>query len=111
MTIMFCSFRPKPLILRIYGQARTIHAVDPDWDELLALFPPMLGSRNIFDLDIDLVQSSCGFGVPLMEFTSDRQTMAQWSARKGNDGLTKYQQQQDRVSIDGFPSGLPEALL
>lgn len=109
MTIMFCSFDTKPLILRLYGTVRTIHAGDPDWDDLLDLFPPMQGSRNIFDVDVDLVQTSCGFGVPLMDFTADRETMAQWSAKKGDDGLIAYQQEKNRVSIDGFPTGLPPA--
>lgn len=107
MTIMFCSFDTKPLILRLYGTARAIHEGDDDWDELLALFPPMQGSRNIFDLDVDLVQTSCGFGVPLMDFQSERPTMAQWAAKKGDDGITAYQQEQNKLSIDGFPTGLP----
>lgn len=109
MTIMFCSFDTKPLILRLYGTVRTIHAGDPDWADLLDLFPPMQGSRNIFDVDVDLVQTSCGFGVPLMDFVAERETMAQWSAKKGDDGLIAYQQDKNRVSIDGFPTGLPPA--
>lgn len=107
MTLMFCSFDAKPLILRLYGSARAIHAGDPEWGDLLALFPPMQGSRNIFDLTVDLVQTSCGFGVPLMDFTADRDTMATWAARKGDEGLVDYQQAKNRHSIDGFPTGLP----
>jgi hypothetical protein len=68
----------------------------------------MQGARNIFVLDVDLVQTSCGFGVPLMEFQSDRQTMAQWAAKKGDDGIVAYQQEKNRVSLDGLPTGLPE---
>lgn len=107
MTIMFCSFTAKPLILRLYGTARTIHDGDPVWNELLALFPPMKGSRNIFDLDVELVQTSCGFGVPFMDFVSDRETMDQWAERKGESGLRDYQQEKNRFSIDGLPTGLP----
>ena len=109
MTIMFCSFDAKPLILRLYGTARAVHAGDAEWAELLALFPPMQGSRNIFVLDVDLVQTSCGFGVPFMDFQADRETMAQWAAKKGDDGVTAYQQEKNRVSIDGFPTGLPQS--
>lgn len=108
MTIMFCSFDAKPLILRLYGAARAVHTGDADWAELLALFPPMQGSRNIFVLDIDSVQTSCGFGVPFMDFQGDRKTMAQWAAKKGDDGILAYQQEKNRVSIDGLPTGLPE---
>jgi hypothetical protein len=69
----------------------------------------MQGSRNIFVLDVDLVQTSCGFGVPFMDFQADRETMAQWAAKKGDDGVTAYQQEKNRVSIDGFPTGLPQS--
>lgn len=109
MTIMFCSFVREPLILRLYGAARAVHAVDPEWGELKGLFPAMLGARNIFVLEIDLVQTSCGYGVPLMEFTGQRDLMANWAHKKGPDGLVAYQQQKNRVSVDGFPTGLPEA--
>lgn len=108
MTIMFCSVDAKPLILRLYGTARAVHTGDAEWTDLLELLPPMQGARNIFVLDIDLVQTSCGFGVPLMEFHGDRKTMAQWAAKKGHDGILAYQQEKNRVSIDGFPTGLPE---
>ena len=107
MTVMLCSFEREPLILRMYGTARAVHADDTEWDELLALFPPMKGARNIFVLDIDLVQTSCGFGVPLMEFATDRELMDSWAAKKGSDGLHAYQQEKNRVSLDGFPTGLP----
>ncbi|MBK7820500.1 MAG: pyridoxamine 5'-phosphate oxidase family protein [Tessaracoccus sp.] len=111
MTLMFCSVDAKPLILRLYGTGRAVHAGDSDWDDLLGLFPPMQGARNIFVLDIDLVQTSCGFGVPLMAFQGDRQTMAQWAAKKGDDGIVAYQQEKNRVSLDGLPTGLPEPAL
>ena len=107
MTIMFCSFDAKPLILRLYGTARALHAGDPEWDKLLPLFPPMQGARNIFDLNVDLVQTSCGFGVPLMEFQAERETMAQWAAKKGDEKIAAYQQENNRLSIDGLPTGLP----
>lgn len=107
MTIMFCSFERQPLILRLYGTARAVHAGDPDWEALLDLFPPMLGSRTIFDLAVDLVQTSCGYGVPLMELESQRDLMDVWASKKGPDGLVAYQQEKNRTSIDGFPTGLP----
>ena len=107
MTLMFCSFVREPLILRLYGRARAVHAGDPDWDDLLALFPPMKGARNIFDLDVDLVQTSCGYGVPHYEFTGQRDLMDAWAGKKGPDGLDTYQRETNTVSIDGFPTGLP----
>lgn len=107
MTLMFCSFVREPWILRLYGTARAVHATDAEWAALLGLFPPMLGSRNIFVLDIDLVQTSCGYGVPLYEFTGQRDLMRSWADKKGPDGLIDYQAEHNQASIDGFPTGLP----
>jgi hypothetical protein len=107
ITLMFCSFVREPLILRLYGRARAVHRGDPEWDSLLALFPPMTGSRNIFVVDIDLVHTSCGYGVPLYEFVGQRELMNSWATKKGPEGLHAYQQEKNRISIDGFPTGLP----
>ncbi len=64
MTLMFCSFAAEPLILCVYGQALAVHAGDPEWQALTALFTPVTGARQIFDMKVDLVQTSCGWGVP-----------------------------------------------
>jgi hypothetical protein len=107
MTLMFCSFDAKPLIVRVYGTATTLHEGDPRWDELAALFPELPGTRNIFDVSVDLVQTSCGFGVPRMELVEERDTMTVGLERRGSDGVRDYQQANNRLSIDGFPTGLP----
>lgn len=107
MTIMFCSFTRKPLILRLYGTARAVHEPDPEWPSLLSLFPPLKGSRNIFVLDVDLVVTSCGYGVPLYDFEGQRDLMDTWATKKGADKVHAYQQQKNTVSIDGAPTGLP----
>ena len=106
MTLMFCSFVREPLILRLYGTARAVHSRDEEWDELTGLFPPLLGARNVFVLDVDLVQTSCGYGVPEFEFVQQRELMDNWATKKGPDGLAAYQQEHNLVSIDGFPTGL-----
>ncbi|MFJ3957684.1 pyridoxamine 5'-phosphate oxidase family protein [Arthrobacter sp. NPDC090010] len=108
MTLMFCAFTGKPVILRLYGTARAVHRGDAEWDGLLALFPPLRGARNMFILEIDLVQTSCGFGVPLFEYQEQRTLMDSWAAHRGEDGVQSYQQERNRVSIDGFATGLPE---
>ena len=36
------------------------------------MFPEMAGSRQIFDLEIESLQTSCGTGVPLMTFEAQR---------------------------------------
>jgi hypothetical protein len=107
MTIMFCSFDAQPLILRLYGTVTVLHDVDPGWDDLIQLFPNVPGARNLFVVELDLVQTSCGWGVPLLDFVEDRSTYGTWAERKGPDGLAEYQQEKNRVSIDGFDTGLP----
>lgn len=106
MTLMFCSFTRSPVVLRLYGEARAIHERDEEWEDLLGLFPPMRGARNIFDLRVDLVQKSCGYGVPLFDFQEDRTLMDSWAAKKKGDELETYQREKNQRSIDDFPTAL-----
>ena len=101
MTLMFCAFHGNPMILRLYGQARVIHMNDPEWDALYALFDPLPGTRQIFDLSVDLVQTSCGMGVPLYEYTGDRDDLRAWAVKKGQAGLEKYWEEKNQISLDG----------
>jgi Pyridoxamine 5'-phosphate oxidase len=106
MTLMFCSFERQALILRLYGTATEIQPDQPEWDEHIGRFPPMLGARQIFDMRVDQVQTSCGHGVPYMQYAYDRDLMASWARRQGPDGLETYQREHNLTSIDGFPTGL-----
>jgi hypothetical protein len=106
MTIMFCSFVREPLILRLYGAARAVQPGDADWEELSGLFPPLRGSRQVYDVDVDLVQTSCGYGVPLMETVGQRDLMDTWAAKKGPDGVAAYWAEKNTASLDGLPTGL-----
>ena len=101
MTIMFNSFDEKPMILRLYGHAKAVHHNDDNWQELYSKFDPIIGARQIFDLDVDLVHTSCGFGVPLYDYKGDRQTLTQWSEKKGEEGIKQYWQDKNQISIDG----------
>lgn len=106
MTIMMCAFTGDPMILRLYGHARCVHPRDGRWDELSALFPPLPGARQVIEMDIDLVQTSCGMGVPLFDYTGDRAALNRWAERKGADGLRKYWSERNQLSIDGKPTGI-----
>ncbi len=109
MTVMWCSFETRPLILRAYGQARTVHRRDADWAELDAHFPPHIGARQIYDMTVDLVQSSCGYQVPFLSFERDRDTLDKWAEDRGPDGIATYWEERNRKTIDGLPTGiLPE---
>jgi hypothetical protein len=108
MTVMFCAFEGSPLILRAYGQARGVRPHDPDWVELASLFPPMAGMRQIFDLSIDLVLSSCGMGVPVMTFQEGRgeKMLEPWCAGLGEEGVADYQRRKNARSLDGKPTDI-----
>ncbi len=106
MTLMFCAFEGQPLILRLYGTARVIHHADAEWNELFPLFEALPGARQIFDLNIDLVQTSCGFGVPLFIYAGDRDDLAEWATRKGETGLKEYWEEKNHSSIDGIHTGI-----
>jgi hypothetical protein len=106
MTLMWCAFDTRPMILRCYGTARMIAQADQTWDEANAAFPPDTGARQIYDLDIDLVQTSCGYAVPLMEFRADRDVLAKWSAQRDDSAMRDYWAEKNRVTIDGFPTGI-----
>ncbi|WP_071288400.1 pyridoxamine 5'-phosphate oxidase family protein [Mycolicibacterium llatzerense] len=106
MTLMFCSFDREPLILRLYGTAREVQPENPDWDELYREFPPHISARQIYDMTVDLVQTSCGFGVPLMSVESERVLLDTWAEKKGPEGVAEYWQQKNLSSIDGMPTKL-----
>ncbi len=106
ITLMFCAFEGKPLILRVYGSARTIHQQDPEWEEYITHFNDLPGSRNIFLVDIDSVQTSCGFAVPYMDFKEDREILNDWASKKTDGELKDYWTAKNTESIDGFPTGI-----
>jgi hypothetical protein len=106
MTIMLCSFTEKPLILRLYGQGNIYRPRDADWSQLYNLFPPTPGARQVVWLDIESVQTSCGFGVPLYNYEGERETLTEWAEKKGDRGLQEYWYAKNQVSIDGLPTNL-----
>jgi len=108
LTVMFCSFGDEPLILRLYGTATVVRPGEARWDQLVGRFPPIPGRRQIVLLHIESLQTSCGFGVPVYEFKEARQRLTQWAARRGEEGLADYRHKNNRVSIDGLPTGLIE---
>lgn len=110
MTLMFAAFEGKPLILRIYGTARVIHHNDAQWSQLYPLFDPLPGARQIFDLKVELVQTSCGMAVPLFEYVGEREQLNQWAENKGASGLKHYWQEKNRHSIDGLATDIEKNL-
>ncbi|MBZ9712657.1 pyridoxamine 5'-phosphate oxidase family protein [Deinococcus multiflagellatus] len=108
MTLMFCAFEGPPLILRLYGRATMRQPGDEGWAGHLALFPALPGTRQLFVLDVDLVQTSCGMAVPLMTFEAPREDLNRWAERQGDEELHAYRARKNRLSLDGYPTGLPQ---
>ena len=106
MTIMFCSFTDKPLILRLYGTGEVVAPDTAQWDSLIDRFTDIPGKRQIILLQIESVQTSCGYGVPVYELQSERSTLIDWAAQKGVEGIGEYQRQKNHTSIDGLPTHL-----
>jgi len=106
MTIMFTAFEGKPLILRLYGNAKVIHKNDTEWHTLYKLFKPFTGARQIFELDIDLVQTSCGMSVPLLDYIDERDHLTKWANNKGEDAIKEYWLENNQISIDGLATNI-----
>jgi len=106
MTIMFCAFDGPPLILRLYGTAKVIHRNDPEWNGLIKLFKPLPGARQIFDVTLDLVQTSCGMATPYFTYAGERELLSEWATKKGDEGLRQYWEEKNRLSIDGIHTNI-----
>ncbi len=104
MTIMFTAFEGNPMILRLYGEAKAIHVNDPEWEDLYSLFNPIPGARQIFDVSVDLVQTSCGMAVPFYDYAGDRDQLKDWATKKGDAGIKQYWEQKNQLSLDGIPT-------
>jgi hypothetical protein len=109
ITLMFCAFAGPPRIVRLYGKGRTVLPGSAEWLGLRSLFPDHPGARQIIVADITRVQTSCGFGVPLMEWVGQREALARWAEAKGETGLLDYRAVKNRVSLDGLPTALAVA--
>ncbi len=102
ITLMFCAFDNPAWILRIYGHGRPILPEDEGFGELAALFPRLPGVRQVFDIAVESVQTSCGWGVPHMTLESERPTLAKFHARQ--DPVKRLAKIARRTkSIDGLP--------
>ena len=108
MTMMFCSFDADPLILRLYGRGRVVRRQDAGWAAWRAHFPALPGERQIIVLDIQSVQTSCGYAVPRYDYRGERDTLMRWAEKKGTLGLLEYWREKNQTSIDGLATGLLE---
>jgi hypothetical protein len=104
LTIMLCAFEGPPRILRLFGTGAAHPKGSARYEELAPHFPELPGARSIVELDIDRIQTSCGYAVPFMELRAERPTLQQWAARKDDEELADYWATKNRTSIDGLPA-------
>ena len=103
ITVMFCNFEQPALILRIYGKGRAVLPADAEWEGLAQHFTLLPGTRQIFDIAVESVQTSCGWGVPFMEYRDERATLKKAHANSNPDEWAAKMSL--RISsIDGLPA-------
>ena len=122
ITIMFCSFDHTAKILRLYGTGEVVLPGQPRWDELAAHFPrtdsgaaeaerpgEQGAERSIIVVDLHRIADSCGYAVPVMEVTKERDVLDRYNEKKSAAELAAYRAEKNAVSIDGLPalSGAP----
>ena len=108
MTLMWCGFEARPMIMRAYGTARTLHPRDPEFATLNAQFPTTDGARQIYDVSVAMVQTSCGYAVPFFEHQGPRDTLEGWTRDKGPQGIATYWKERNQQTIDGLPTHILE---
>lgn len=104
ITLMWCAFDGPPRILRVYGGASAVYPEDARWSECIERIPASVGARQYFSVAIDLVQTSCGYAVPLYDYREDRKALDQWADKKGEAGIREYWHEKNAVSLDGKPT-------
>jgi hypothetical protein len=102
ITMMFCSFDAKPLILRLYGTGRRFDREDATWDQLDPPLPHLAGERQVIRIAIESLQTSCGFAVPRMKFVETRNRLVEWASSKSDEEMQTYRRQKNARSIDGL---------
>ncbi len=106
ITFMFCSFEGAPNILRLYGTGMTVLPGDERWGDFAPYFKIHQSTRQIIVADITMVQTSCGFGVPLYNYEGERSIHFEWAEKKGEKGLEEYIKEKNMESLDGLPTVL-----
>lgn len=102
ITIMFCAFDNPALIFRLYGRGTPVLPQDARWSALAPRFTLLPGTRQIFEVAVDQVQTSCGWGVPYLGFERERQTLSKYHAASSDAArFGKYAVR--TTSIDGLP--------
>jgi hypothetical protein len=104
ITLMFCAFEGPPRIVRLWGRGEALEPGDAEFEALAAKLPEYEGTRSVIRVAVDRIADSCGYGVPLYEYKSERTQLQAWADRKGPDGVRRYQLENNQTSLDGLPA-------
>ncbi len=91
-TLVFNSYEKKPMILRLFCKVKIVKEKSDDFYKYLELFKEKESLvRNFFVLSIYGVETSCGDGIPHMEYKEDRPLLRKWMEKLDkNDTLETY---------------------
>lgn len=103
ITLQFCAFEGPPMIFRIQGKGTAIMPDDPEFEDLIGLFPSYAGVRSIIRVQATRIAESCGFAVPRYTYEGNRDQLLKWAEHKGDTGIRSYQQENNVQSLDGLP--------
>jgi hypothetical protein len=114
IVVMFCAFEGPPQIIRLHGRGRVAWPGDAEFEELFArggfsgLTDVEEARRAIVVVDVERISKSCGYGVPLMDVTGEREHF-DLSKRKrlrvmGSEEMVAFQAERNATSLDGLPA-------
>ncbi|MBD0865119.1 MAG: pyridoxamine 5'-phosphate oxidase family protein [Rhodobacteraceae bacterium] len=106
ITLMWCGFEQQPMIIRAYGTAKTLHPRDDGFAVFNDYFPPDPGARQIYDVTVEMLQTSCGYAVPFYDFVRERGVLRKWSENQGDERIATYWHNRNQSTIDGFKTGI-----
>jgi hypothetical protein len=102
MTIMFCAFEGPPKIVRLQGKGEVLGPDHPEFDNVVAQFPPIPGIRAVIRLRATRISDSCGYSVPVLDYRGEREALIKWAEKKGPAGLVEYRKEKNCRSLDGL---------
>lgn len=101
--VMFASFDQRPRIVRLHGQGDVHLPGTLAFEEVTALHPVHPSTRAVITVDVERISDSCGWGVPVMEVTDERDLMRPFAAKSGPEGMDVYRARKNVTSVDGLP--------
>jgi len=104
ITLMFCAFDGPPNVVRLHGRGRVVTLYDDEYAAWAPRFTEHRGARAVIVVDVERVSDSCGYGVPLLDYTGKRDLLPPFMDRKGAEGQAAYRRRKNRTSIDGLPA-------